>query len=230
MTLAFTQQEEQKAQRMLEDLVRALRIVPGGGKIEEDYWSYIYHKLRGAPTSGWSNLPMRDFNYGGLGVEIKLLRRNNPVGDQGRRLMHPAATRTIEFDQAAGAEACKKVVLEQFGRQISEFRKRVAEEFEDAPPTIRWGIFLWSPTLDNFLYFEEEMIEPEPANYTAEFVDRQHRGNPTRSLWIYEKDTEVKRYSVTMPERGAKIQPYFDVPTKGKGAHLFKIPVLISVS
>ena len=221
---AFSEEEADLVQQMLTDLVRALRIVPGGGKIEEEYWSYIYHKVRKAPVAGWSNLPMRDFCHAGLGVEFKLLKRTSPLKDQGRRLMHPSATRRIDFDPSLGAEACKTKVLTQFANQISAFRKRVAETAAGVTPDIRWGVFLWSPSLEEFLYFEEVMEEPNPDDFYAEFVEGQHRGRPTRSLYIFEKETGVKRYSVTMPERGAKIQPYFDVPQVGRGAYAFMVP------
>ncbi len=46
---AFTADEEAQVQRMLETLVRCLRIVPGGGKMEEGYWNYIYQLSYWAP-------------------------------------------------------------------------------------------------------------------------------------------------------------------------------------
>lgn len=221
---AFSKEEVDSVQQMLGDLVRALRVVPGGGKVEERHWSHIYHAVRKAPTVGWSNLPMRDFRHGGLGVEMKLLKRRSPLRDQGRRLMHPSATRRIEFDPSLDAGVCKKQVLTQFADQISAFRERVAETAAEVTPDIRWGVFLWNPSLEEFLYFEEVMEEPDPDDFYADFVEVRHRGRPTRSLYIFEKETGIKRYSVTMPERGAKIQPYFDIPYVGRGAYAFTVP------
>ena len=222
--LAFTESEANAVQRMLEKLVRALREVPGGGKIEEGYWSYIYHTVRDAPIGTWSNLTMRDFCYAGLGVEMKLLRRRSPIAEQGHSLMHPAATRTIAFNPLLDAETCKIQILEQFASQIREFRSRVSETCLDCQPDIRWGIFLWSPKLDEFLYFEETIKEPDPNDFVAQFIEGKHRGKPTRNLHIFEKGTGIKRFSVTMPAKGAKLQPYFDVPLVDEGAYTFRIP------
>lgn len=49
--------------------------------------------------------------------------------------------------------------------------------------------------------------------FYAEWNETAARGarKSSRSLWIYEKDTGQKRYSVTT-SAGIKIQPYFDVP------------------
>lgn len=221
---AFTPKEAAEVERLLGNLVRSLRAVPGGGKIEEDYWSHIYRKVKGAPDTGWSNLPMRDYAHGGLGVEMKLLKRRSPLADQGRRLMHPAATRTITYDPQADAETCKVQVLRQFGTQIAEFRERVAKTKPGCQPDIRWGVFLWSPSLTEFLYFEERMEEPDPDAFTARFVEQRSRGATTKNLHIFERDTGIKRYSVTSPEKGAKVQPYFDVPRIGRGAYGFIVP------
>jgi hypothetical protein len=222
---AFTDDEAGVVQKMLEDLVRALRVVPGGGgKIEEDYWSYIYNTVRNAPTGGWSNLTMRDYCHAGLGVEMKLLKRRSPLKDQGRTLMHPSATRALKFNPSAGAEACKNAVLEQFGGLMREFRGRVGATCTDADADIRWGVLLWGESLEDFLYFEEPMIEPNPDNFYAEFVAGTHRGAARENLYIFERETGVKRYSVTMPDKGAKLQPYFDIPRVGDGAYAFRVP------
>lgn len=221
---AFTKDEEARVQSMLETLVRCLRIVPGGGKMEEGYWSYIYHTLRNARVPAWSNLPMRDYLHNGLGVEMKLLQRRSPLNTSRHRIMHPSATRTLLFDSSLDAETCKVQILEQFGTRIKDFRKRVAQTCSDCSPDIRWGILLWSPNVTEFLYFEEQIREPNPDKFYARFVEGKHRGNPTRNLHIFEKQTDIKRYSITMPDKGAKLQPYFDVPPIGQGAYAFTVP------
>ena len=138
--------------------------------------------------------------------------------------MHPAATRTISYDPSKPAEECKKVILKQWAATISDFRERVRRTAADKRSAdIRWGVLLWAPTLEEFLYFEEELLEPDPAAFKAEWVEGNHRGNATRNLYIYERASGAKRYSITLPEKGAKIQPYFDVPTVANGAHHFKI-------
>ena len=66
--------------------------------------------------------------------------------------------------------------------------------------------------LRQFLYFEEPIRAPNADDYTAEWVESgggSRKGS--RNLWIYEKATGKKRFSVTT-SAGAKIQPYFDVP------------------
>ena len=58
------------------------------------------------------------------------------------------------------------------------------------------------------------MVEPDPSLYYAEWVERPVVGGirkGSKNLWIFEKTSGRKRYSVTT-SAGAKIQPYFDVP------------------
>lgn len=56
-------------------------------------------------------------------------------------------------------------------------------------------------------------MNPDPNDYFAEWKETGRTGarKPSKNLWIYEKETGRKRYSVTTVA-GAKIQPYFDVP------------------
>ncbi len=77
---------------------------------------------------------------------------------------------------------------------------------------MRTGWLLWQRDLVEFLYFETEMLPPNPENYWAEWHERRS-GNrkPSKNLWVYENETGIKRYSITT-SAGAKIQPYFDVP------------------
>ena len=60
------------------------------------------------------------------------------------------------------------------------------------------------------------MSIPDPAQYYAEWneIKRTGRRKSSRNLWIFERDTGIKRYSITTTA-GAKIQPYFDVPPSG---------------
>jgi len=72
----------------------------------------------------------------------------------------------------------------------------------------------WQDSLRQFLYFEEEMVPPDPNNFEAKWVKRVSKSGsrkPSTNLWIFDRETGAKRYSVTT-EAGAKIQPYFDVP------------------
>lgn len=57
------------------------------------------------------------------------------------------------------------------------------------------------------------MCVPDPKEFCAEWNVTPARGirKASKSLWVFEKDTHKKRYSVTT-SAGIKIQPYFDVP------------------
>ena len=58
------------------------------------------------------------------------------------------------------------------------------------------------------------MTPPDPRRFEAKWVQRVSKSGsrkPSTNLWIYDRKTGAKRYSVTT-EAGAKIQPYFDVP------------------
>ncbi len=220
---AFTEAEERNVGRGLSGLVRSLRLL--GGNVEEGYWAGIYRAAKGIPVGSWSNLPLRDFAEPGRGVEWKLLQRQSPFADQGKRIMHPAATRTIPYDPTQPAEVCKNVVLSQWAKSINDFETRTRNTSTDGSADIRWGILLWAKDLTEFLYFEERLIAPDPTNFRAEWNTGNHRGNPTRNLWIYDKVTNQKAYSVTLPANGAKLQPYFDIPTQKDGAYLFSVNV-----
>lgn len=78
---------------------------------------------------------------------------------------------------------------------------------------MRTGWLIWQGSLEEFLYFEEEMLAPNPHDYRAEWHEVKSRGarKKSKNLWIFENETGYKRFSVTT-EAGVKIQPYFDVP------------------
>ena len=80
-------------------------------------------------------------------------------------------------------------------------------------PDLRTGWLLWQDSLREFLYFEESMVVPDPEKYEAEWKERPGSGSRigSRNLWIYEKATGEKHFSITT-EAGAKVQPYFKVP------------------
>lgn len=100
----------------------------------------------------------------------------------------PAAEKRIPTDPMPGKEGVKDVDL-------------------------RTGWLLWQDSLREFLYFEEPMTPPDPESYVAEWREREGSGSRqgSRNLWIYEKESGEKHFSVTT-EAGAKIQPYFQVP------------------
>lgn len=81
-----------------------------------------------------------------------------------------------------------------------------------AEPDMRNGWLLWQDSLREFLYFENEMSVPSNDDIVAEWRQRSDgRRRGSRNLWIYDKATSEKIYSVTT-EAGAKIQPYFKTP------------------
>ena len=212
---AFTLLEAQLLQRML-----ALQVARmGGRKLEEADWSDAYCAVKGIPSSTWSNLNI-DVMHGELGVEHKMLcYRSKPLDETfGSTLMHPSATRSIRIPRnITDANEMMTDILGQYGDLIESRRAQVeAQNDTGLPVDLRTGWLLWQTSLRQFLYFEEEMLPPDPDEFWAEWhtrgtTDGGGTRKPSRNLWIYEIATGRKRYSVTT-EAGAKIQPYFDVP------------------
>jgi hypothetical protein len=188
-----------------------------GRKFEEDDWAEVYCRSKGIEKRGWSNLDI-DVAHDLLGVEHKMMKvesRGDIVESCGQSKMHPSATRSIRVPPVTtNADEAMREVLNQYGELIAARTEKVRQAANSAgEPDMRTGWLLWQESLRQFLYFEEEMLAPDPDDYTAEWVKRASRGarKPSTNLWIYEKETRRKRYSVTT-EAGAKIQPYFDVP------------------
>lgn len=212
---AFTEQEKDRAKQWLATQVASMM----GRKLEEGDWSRVYCLAKGIPDGGWSNLHI-DVNYQGLGLEMKLLRiaglRDRPIKSVcGTTLMHPAATRSIRIeDTSRDPNDVMRDVFHQYAELIQERTNRVKAAAPDKTPDMRTGWLIWEDNLTEFLYFEERMLPPNPDQFTAEWNITPAKGTrkASKSLWIYERDTKRKRYSVTT-SAGIKIQPYFDVPT-----------------
>lgn len=211
---AFTAEEQATVQKLL-----ALKVAQMlGRKFEEGDWSEVYCAAKGIPNSGWSNLNI-DVIHGNLGVEHKMLCfRSKPMIDEacGTRQMHPSATRSFRI---ASLDADPNVVmvdvLSQYAELLQQRRDAVEAQNDTGEPTdMRTGWLLWQVSLRQFLYFEEPTAPPNPDDYYAEWRDRKggvRKGS--RNLWIYERATGQKRFSVTT-SAGGKIQPYFDVPPR----------------
>lgn len=207
---AFTPSEYRKAHELLATRVAFMM----GRKFEEDDWAHVYCTAKNIPRRGWSNLNI-DVIHNGLGVEHKMLR---PAGDKpvrevfGLRLMHPSATRSIRISDGRPDEVMRNV-LDQYARFLKQRRDHVKQNCPDHRPDMRTGWVLWQSNLKEFVYFEEEALIPNPRDYIAEWHENKDKGSRKRSksLWIYEKATGQKKFSVTTAA-GAKIQPYFDVP------------------
>lgn len=211
---AFSLDEKAHVHRLLATRVAFMM----GRKFEEGDWADVYCTAKRIPNRGWSNLNI-DVMHDGLGVEHKMLR--SLAGEKlrdlcGTRLMHPAATRSIRIPSIdAEPNDVMKDVLAQYGALIRDRRQKVADDAGGRAADMRIGWLLWQSSLREFMYFEQEMLEPEPNDYFAEWRDSGGgTRKASRNLWIFERESGQKRYSVTTAA-GIKIQPYFDVPPPG---------------
>ena len=212
---AFTPEEEHVAKVMLASQVASMM----GRKMEEEDWTSVYRRAKGIPEAPWSNLNI-DIMHQGLGVEHKLLRCSN-LGQRpiktvcGTTLMHPAATRSIRIaDVNESPSRVMGEVLDQYNTLVDQRRAAVREKAPDMVPDMRLGWLLWEHSLTEFLYFEQQLGKIHPSDYYANWNETPPRGvrKGSKSLWIYDRYTHQKRYSVTTTA-GIKIQPYFDVPS-----------------
>ena len=211
---AFTQGERLRVKQLLSGKVSGMM----GRKFEEGDWSEVYCAAKGIPETGWSNLNI-DVTHDGLGVEFKMLRVARLGGKSiksvcGTTLMHPSATRSVRIENTElSADDVMLDVLIQYSRLLESRAEKVRQSSSSGQADMRFGWVLWEQELKEFLYFEERMSMPEPADYYAEWNETSARGarKGSKSLWIYEKATDRKRYSVTT-SAGIKVQPYFDVP------------------
>jgi hypothetical protein len=211
---AFHEEEKRKAHKLLATRVAYMM----GRKFEEGDWADIYCKARGIPLKGWSNLDI-DIMNGNQGIEQKMLRCRSGISILdacGQTFMHPSATRSIRIPSLnIDPNEAMRIILAQYADLIYARTIKVLEQSNGAKEAdMRTGWLLWQDSLREFLYFEERMIIPNPDDYYGEWVERNSGGirKQSKNLWIYEKDSGKKRYSVTT-EAGAKIQPYFDVPS-----------------
>lgn len=209
---AFTPEQQEKVHALLAAKVAYMM----GRKFEEGDWAEVYCRAKGIPVAGWSNLNI-DVMHNGLGLEHKMLcyRSNADLAEaHGRTLMHPALTRSIRIPPA---NYSANRAMQHLFRQYAELvKQRTAKVRETSPkgvkPDMRTGWLLWQESLRQFLYFEQRMTIPDPENFEAEWHESGGGARKgSRNLWIYEKATGQKRYSITT-KAGAKIQPYFDVP------------------
>lgn len=209
---AFTIEERNEAHTLLATKVAFMM----GRKMEEGDWAEVYCRAKHFPLRGWSNLDI-DVMHESLGVEHKMLCYRSSVNlldACGKTLMHPSATRSIRMpSNNTDPNIAMRDVLTQYAELITNRRNKVREQSgKNEDPDMRTGWLLWQESLCQFLYFEEEMLTPNPDDYVAEWVKRTSKNRKeSTNLWVYERETGHKRYSITS-EAGAKIQPYFDVP------------------
>jgi len=210
----FNASERVKAHELL--AIRVAHMM--GRKLEEADWAYVYCKAKGIPVGGWSNLNI-DVMHGNLGVEHKMLcyRSNQSLAQAfGTTLMHPAATRSIRVPSLdSDPNEAMADILQQYRDLIQQRADKVRQQNATGQPVdMRTGWLLWQESLRQFLYFEEKMSVPDTATLYAEWVERSGGASSrkdSKNLWIFERETGRKRYSITT-SAGAKIQPYFDVP------------------
>lgn len=209
---AFTAAEVRRTRRLLAAHVAYMM----GRKLEEADWSDVYCAAKGIPQQGWSNLNL-DVMHGPLGLELKMLGRPATVPitrDCGTTLMHPALTRAIRIDSLdSDPNDVMQAVFRQYAELVTRRTASVAERNPGVAPDMRIGWLLWQTSLRQFLYFEQRMEAPDPGQFRAIWNQRGTTGSRlgSKNLWIYEVDTNKKRYSITT-QAGIKIQPYFDVP------------------
>jgi hypothetical protein len=213
MTLpAFTPDQRDLAHRLLAAKVARMM----GRKLEEGDWSEVYCRAKNIPNRGWSNLNI-DVMYQGLGVEQKMLCYRSDADITracGETFMHPAATRAFRIPAGRiSAERAMREILAQYAELIRQRTEKVRADAPDGgEPDMRTGWLLWQESLRQFLYFEQRMQIPNPDDYRATWVESGGGARlASRNLWIYDRATNRKRFSVTTAA-GAKIQPYFDVP------------------
>lgn len=212
---AFSDEERNRVHTLLGIKVAHMM----GRKLEEDDWASIYCKAKNIPNKGWSNLNI-DIMHGNLGLEHKMLcvRSKPALGEVcGTTLMHPSATRSIRVPSTdSDPNDAMTDVLTQYADLIGERRAKVEQQNDTGQPVdMRTGWLLWQESLRQFMYFEEEMLPPDPKEFQAKWVGNGESTGGVRkgskNLWVYEKSSGRKRYSITT-SAGAKIQPYFDVP------------------
>lgn len=220
---AFTDIERAKVHKLLATRVAFMM----GRKFEEGDWADIYCSAKDIKQKGWSNLNI-DIIAGNKGIEQKMLCYKSGISiidACGQTFMHPSATRSIRISsEILDPNVAMKSVLDQYADLIRQRTGKVLEQADGATEAdMRTGWLLWQANLHEFLYFEERMTIPNADDYYAEWTEHKARGirKQSKNLWIYEKDTGIKRYSVTT-DAGAKIQPYFDVPSpKDKNLYHF---------
>ena len=209
---AFTKGEYVRAHGLLAAHVAYMM----GRKLEEADWATVYCTARDIPHQRWSNLNL-DVMHGRLGLELKMLARPPTVPitrDCGTTLMHPSLTRAIRIPSLdRSADEVMAEVFTQYSALVGRRRALVLQSSSGKEPDMRVGYLLWQTSLREFLYFEEPMTAPDPALYRAVWNTRVGSASRlgSKNLWIYERASGKKRYSVTT-QAGIKIQPYFDVP------------------
>ncbi|HRE05083.1 MAG TPA: hypothetical protein PKX00_05705 [Opitutaceae bacterium] len=215
MTLpAFTKEQCETAKVLLASRVAYMM----GRKLEEGDWAHVYCKTLGIRVPEWSNLNA-DLTIPGLSLEHKMMRcsESQPIQDHcGTDMMHPALTRRVSLPEKVGADEAMRIVIAGYQRVLDERLAKAAALSKGRPVELRSGWLLYESSLSEFLYWEEPTVNLNPKEHKAVWKERVALGEGGRrankNLWIYNKATGRKVWSVTGGRSGTKIQPYFTVP------------------
>lgn len=215
MTLpALTKNECQAAKHLLAARVAYMM----GRKLEEGDWAHVYCKARGITIPNWSNLHA-DVTIPGLSLEHKMMRcsESQPIKEHcGTDMMHPALTRRVSLPGVANADEAMRIVIQNYQRVLDARLAKAAAISNGKPVELRSGWLLYESSLTEFLYWEEPTKNLNPKKNKAVWKERVPKGEGGRrgnkNLWVYNKATGRKVWSVTGGSSGTKIQPYFTVP------------------
>ncbi|MBE8569075.1 hypothetical protein, partial [Vibrio sp. OPT46] len=110
----------------------------------------------------------------------------------GTTKMHPAGTRSIRIPAEEDPQKAMVSILSQYNDLIDNRTLAVKKNSSSNTADMRIGWLLWKDTLDEFLYFEEEMNKVDVNNYYAQWNVTPAKGarKGSRSLWIYERATD----------------------------------------
>jgi hypothetical protein len=190
-----------------------------GRKLEEGDWAHVYCKTRGIKIPDWSNLNA-DITVPGLSLEHKMMRcsESQPIHEHcGTDMMHPALTRRVSLPDKGDPNEAMRIVIADYQRVLDERCAKAAAISAGQPVELRSGWLLYESSLSEFLYWEEPTTNLNPREHKAVWKERPARGEGGRrankNLWIYNKATGRKVWSVTGGRSGTKIQPYFTVPS-----------------
>lgn len=222
---AFTDTEHQRAYKLLASKVATM----GGRKLEEDDWNSVYLQTKRFPESGWSNTDL-DINHEGLGVESKLLKSTRKGGVSsyfGDTIMHPAGTRAVDTPEYGfgngDADEAAHFMVQEYADYIRRRQNEVRENSSDGEADLRLSLLIWEEDLSEFIYFERRWTPPDPDDFYGEWSHNPRSSSKRQSstsLHVYREANDEKRYSVTDPSKGVKVQPYIDVPEEDSD-HLY---------
>jgi len=188
-----------------------------GRKFEEGDWAEVYCAAKNIRIPDWSNLHV-DIEVPGLALEQKMLKKEDSRSVReyaGTWLMHPSLTRQVSLSErdTDPNRAMRKVVSE-YQRVLDSRRARAEAKSGGRPVEMRSGWLVYQSSLREFLYFEEETCNLDPNEHYAAWAERNRSGSRrgSRNLWVYNRRTGQKVWSVTGAGSGTKIQPYFLVP------------------